>query len=244
MVGIGFCGCSLTEGVPNVEVNECYANIVSNYFKPDLFLNYAKGGSSNRDIFLQAMEMVLTEVNYILVQWSHPGRQRWNSGFDRLVTTVGDYNNPLKNILSDKNFKNFVDVFKIVDNTYSQYFELNTQITILNKICKKLNKSVYYINGGMHIDPMFLNKIEISNAYEQLLPYSCDIINLQNLPDNDIEKSIQEIRNLLSVINKTQWVDVETIARVDYGYDNRHPGPESNIITAKKVTKFLEDKIK
>jgi hypothetical protein len=34
MVGIGFCGCSLTEGVPFVEFNSRYSNLVNDYFKP------------------------------------------------------------------------------------------------------------------------------------------------------------------------------------------------------------------
>ena len=245
MVGIGFCGCSQTEGVPFVEFNSRYSNLVNDYFKPRLFLNYAKGGSSNRDIFLQAMQMILTDVDYIFVQWSFPGRQRWKSGWDRLVTTTSiEYNNPLTNILSDNKFKNFVDVFKIIDNDYNQYTELNMQIGILNDICKKLNKNVYYINGGMHLDPMFLNETEISNIYEQLLPYSCEILDLDNLPDSDIEKSIKEIRKMLSVIDKKQWVDLKRIKRVDLGYDHDHPGPKSNIIVANNVIKFLEDKIK
>jgi hypothetical protein len=245
MVGIGFCGCSLTEGVPFVEFNSRYSDLVNDYFKPRLFLNYAKGGSGNRDIFLQAMQMILTDVDYIFVQWSFPGRQRWKSGWDRLVTTNNiEYNNPLTNILSDNKFQNFVDVFKIVDNDYNQYTELNMQIGILNDICKKLNKNVYYINGGMHLDPMFLNETEISNIYEQLLPYSCEILDLDNLPDSDIEKSIKEIRKMLSVIDKKQWVDLKRIKRVDLGYDHDHPGPKSNIIVANNVIKFLEDKIK
>ena len=244
MVGIGFCGCSLTEGVTFIEVNESYANIVNNHFEPDLFLNYATGGSGNKTIFLQAMQMVLTDVNHIFVQWSFPGRQKWYYGFNKWVTTIdSEYNNPLKNILSDHKFKNFVNAFKIIDNTYNQYTELNMQIEILNNICKKLNKNIYYINGGMHLDPVLLNETEIYDAYSQLLPESRDILDLDNLPDTDIRKSIKEVREMLTIIDKTQWVNVERIARVDRGYDGSHPGPKSNTITANNVIKFLEDKI-
>jgi len=245
MVGIGFCGCSLTQGVPFVEFNNRYSNLVNNYFNPSLFLNYAAGGSGNRDIFLQAMKMICTDIDYIFVQWSLPGRQRWKPGWDRMVTTsMTEYNNPLTNILSDNKFQNFVDVFKIVDNDYNQYVELNTQISILNNICKKLNKNVYYINGGMHIDPMFLNETEISNFYEQLLPYSLEILDIDNLPDEDIQNSIKQIRNMLKVIDKKQWIDIEQIVHIDKGNDGIHPGPESNMLLSNKVIKFLENKIK
>lgn len=244
MAGIGFCGCSLTEGAPFIEVNESYANIVNNYFQPDLFLNYATSGSGNKTIFLQAMRMVLTDVNHIFVQWSFPGRQKWYYGFDKWVATNNsEYNNPLKNKLSDHNFKNFVDAFKIIDSTYNQYYELKDQITILNTICKKLNKNIYYINGGMHIDPVLLNKTIIYDAYLQLLPESRNILDLDNLPDADIRKSIKEVREMLTIIDKTQWVNIERIARVDRGYDGSHPGPKSNIINANNIIKFLEDKI-
>jgi hypothetical protein len=245
MVGIGFCGCSLTEGVPFVEFNSRYSNLVNDYFKPSLFLNYAKGGSGNRDIFLQALQMILTDVDYIFVQWSLPGRQKWKYGWDRTVTTsMSEYINPLKNVLSDTKFENFVDVFKIIDNDYNQYTELNTQIGIINDICKKSNKNVYYINGGMYVDPMFLNETEISNIYEQLLPYSLEILDIDNLTDSDIEKSIKEIRKMLSVIDKKQWVDIEQMAHIDKGNDGIHPGPESNMLLANKIIKFLENKIK
>jgi hypothetical protein len=48
---------------------------------------------------------------------------------------------------------------------------------------------------------------------------------------------------MLTIIDKTQWVNIERIASVDRGYDGSHPGPKSNTITANNVIKFLEDKI-
>jgi hypothetical protein len=64
------------------------------------------------------------------------------------------------------------------------------------------------------------------------------------LPDSDIEKSIKEIRKMLSVIDKKQWVDIEQMAHIDKGNDGIHPGPESNMLLANKIIKFLENKIK
>jgi len=243
MVGIGFCGASFTEGIPYIENSECYATLVSDHFKPSLFLNYAEGGAGNRHIFIQAMKMILTDVDHIFVQWSFPGRQKWYSGFDKQVTTTTRCNNAFADILSDSRYKTFIDVFKIVDSSYNQYFELNDQITILNTICKKLNKSVYYINGGMHIDPVFVNETEIYDAYSQLLPESRDILDLDNLPDSDIEQSIKELQNKLSVINVEQWVSLEKMQLLDHASDGEHPGPQSHRAFAMNVIKFLEDKI-
>jgi len=242
MVGIGFCGASVTTGTPNIEDSECYATLVSNHFKPNLFLNYAEVGAGNRHIFIQAMKMILTDVDYIFVQWSFPGRQRWQSAFKKSVTIPGS-RNVLDNILTDSRYQTFIDVFKIVDSTYNQYFELNDQITILNTICKKLNKSVYYINGGIHIDPVLIDNTEISSAQKNLLPYTKEVIDLHSLPDSDIEQSIKELQNKLSVINVEQWVSLEKMQVLDRGYDGEHPGPQSHRAFAMNVIKFLEDKM-
>ena len=95
----------------------------------------------------------------------------------------------------------------------------------------------------MHIDPVFVNETEIYNAYSQLLPESRDILDLDNLPDSDIEQSIKELQNKLSVINVEQWVSLEKIQVLDHGSDGEHPGPQSHRAFAMNVIKFLEDKM-
>lgn len=247
MNGIGFCGCSYTEGVPYIEEEQMYSNLVRNYFEPLHFFNYAKGGSSNREIFLQALELLSdTQVEHIFVQWSYPGRQRWKPAFERLVTTTSrSYQNPVTDVLSisQNRLVTFIDVFRIIDNSYNQLVELGKQIHILNNISNKLNKNIYYINGGMHIDPLFLNNKEIHDFSKELLPKSIDMLNLDVLPDSDVNAGITEIRNSLSEIDINQWVDIDKIEHVDKGNDGKHPGPKSNIILANKIINFLEEKI-
>ena len=246
MNGIGFCGCSYTEGVPYIQEEQMYSNLVRNYFKPLHFFNYAKGGSSNREIFLQALELKSdTQVEHIFVQWSHSGRQRWKPAFDRLVTTTSrSYQNPVSDVLSisQNRFVTFIDVFRMIDNSYNQLVELGKQLHVLNNISNKLNKNIYYINGGMHIDPLFLNNKQIHDFSKELLPKSLDMLNFDVLPDSDINAGITEIRNSLSEIDINQWVDIDRIERVDRGNDGEHPGPESNTILANKIINFLEEK--
>jgi hypothetical protein len=150
-------------------------------------------------------------------------------------------NNPNRYI-TDKNYKNFVDVFKIVDSSYNQYAEINTQITILNNLSEKLDKKIYYINGLMHIDPVFLNTNNIENIFESMLTTTRDIIDLDHLPDDDLVECIAEIRNFLSVIDVDQWVSTEKSKPVDRGTDGGHAGPKSNEIFANTVLQFLKEK--
>ena len=157
---IGFCGCSLTEGVPFVELNQRYSDVVCNSLGVEC-INLAKGGSGNREILVQALTLLTTDVDCIVVQWSAPGRASFQTFYNMKYVT-SSLNNPTRYI-TDKNYKNFVDVFKIVDSSYNQYAEINTQITILNNLSEKLDKKIYFINGLMHIDPVFLNTNNIEN---------------------------------------------------------------------------------
>ena len=236
---IGFCGCSLTEGVPFVELNQRYSDVVCNSLGVEC-INLAKGGSGNREILVQALTLLTTDVDCIFVEWSAPGRARFQTFYDMEYYTNSP-NNPNRYI-TDKNYKNFVDVFKIVDSSYNQYAEINTQITILNNLSEKLDKKIYYINGLMHIDPVFLNTNNIENIFESMLPTTRDIIDLDHLPDDNLIKCITEIRNFLSVIDVNQWVSIETIKRVDKGIDGSHPGPKSNEIFANTILQFLKEK--
>ena len=235
---IGFCGSSMTAGV-GIELNQRYSDVVCNSLGVEC-INLAKDGCGNREILLQALILLTTEVECIFVQWSAPGRTHFQTSYDMSYST-NSLNNPHRYI-TDKNYKNFVDVFKIVDSSYNQYAEINTQITILNNLSEKLDKKIYYINGLMHIDPVFLNTNNIENIFESMLPTTIDIIDLDHLPDDDLVECIAEIRNFLSVIDVDQWVSTEKITHVDKGIDGSHPGPKSNEIFANTILQFLKEK--
>jgi len=229
---IGFCGCSITYG-EGVTLEQRYSSVVGRKLACET-VNLAKPGRGNRDIFLQALDLVTIDTDVIIIQWSAPGRQDFHPQFDCTYNTL-NFSNHLPYI-KNKDYRKFIDIFKLMDNSYNQYMELKKHTDIL----RKFNKKIYYLNGLMHIDPVFLNWDPINNLVN-LHNYTKQIIDFDNLPDEDIHNAIDSIRQAFEV-TENMWISTKKFGRIDRGTDNEHPGPESHRIKADMIVQYIKER--
>lgn len=234
---IGFCGCSFTEGLglANRQI-ERYSHIVATKLGCD-YKNYAVGGSGNSDIFIQAIQSI-NENQITIVQWSSPGRAKFYhyDGY-RTYTKSSEAVHP---DVSKNRYKIFSEVFTILDSYFNQYYYLSQYIKVLNTAALNLNKKVFYINGLMYFDPIFLNEVE-NVDYSKLNKITKNILNFENFSDEVIRKNINTIRNYLKVVDHTWMNSCTNLAdmKVDYGTDGIHPGLLSHIKYSEMITNFF-----
>ena len=237
---IDFHGCSYTEGVGLDTPQDRFSTLVGKYFNCAV-RNFGTGGQSNTEIFVSACRTLLDEIStHIFVQWTSPGRHTIHSQYDIKHSTM---NTQVRiNYISPKNYKTFCDVYRLLDNEYNSYRLLNHYIPILNNIAILRHKDVYYINGLVHIDEFFLMPDTLKYIESE---ETRRILNFDNLPDEDIIKNLQEIRQFLDVINGKQWVNTTKSfknLKVDTGNDGYHPGVISHELYADTVINFLKEK--
>jgi lysophospholipase L1-like esterase len=229
---IGFCGCSITHGV-GVTIEQRYSSVVGQELACET-VNLAQPGRGNRDIFLQALELTTIDTDIIIIQWSAPGRQWFIPQFDRSYNTLNaDEHLPY---IKNRAYQTFVNIFKLMDNSYNQYMELQKHTDIL----RKFNKKIYYLNGLMHIDPVFLNWDPVNNL-DELQDYTKQIIDFDNLPDPYIHNAIDSIRQAFEV-TKNMWISTDKFGKVDIGTDGVHPGPESHRIKADMIVQYIKER--
>lgn len=226
---LGFCGCSHTYGT-GVTNDQRFSSLVGKILDAEV-TNIAQPGSSNRDIFLQSLE-VLDQVDQLIVQWTYPGRQWFYPYYDYKIWSKSDdkFDYPM---INDKRQKTFSEVFQLLDNSYNQYKELNQQVKILNKFSDK----IYYLNAGIYIDDIFLSDQKISN-YSDLAKYTKQILKVNNRYSEHVELALDEIRHYLSVIDD-RWINKKRYERIDVGTDGSHPGPETHRYIAERIVEYI-----
>ena len=228
-----FCGCSLTEGY-GVEHHEAYPALLQGE-------NYGWRGSSNTEIFVQAAEALADPASSIVfVQISAPGRAKFCSNPNTIHYTK-DTLPPRIDHLTPNKFKIFQEVYQILDREFNQYWHLSKYMKILNGLSNLLNKKVFYVNGLLHIDPVFLETNIPDNLFS-LHEVTREILDFDNKDDVHISTKLKFIQELFGVTPIENWISIEQFPRVDLGSDGSHPGPKSHKIMANKILKFLEDK--
>jgi len=226
---IGFCGSSVTYG-ESVDKDKRYTSIIDNALDVEV-VNIGVRGAGNRDIFIQALTLLQQDCDIIFVQWAAPGRQEFLPQWNRRCT-LNSESNPLPYI-KNRDYAKFVDIFKLLDNSYNQYKDLYIHSKILNNF----KTPVHYINANMHIDPVFLSS-NFDINFNELDAYTKDLIDFDNLPDDDIMLTIEEIRSFF-LPSLGNWVNTDQLLKIDRGYDGIHPGPDSHKLYANEIMEFI-----
>jgi len=226
---IGFCGCSYTYG-EGVSINERFSSLIRDQLNVEV-MNIAVGGASNSEIFEQGLYL-LDDVDILVVQWSSPGRSKWKI-FPNYEYFSGNRDNHPWFVPHDK-WRNFVDVHRMIDNLYNQYYLLNKRINLLEKFNKN---SIVYINGLLPV-----SKILLTNASPNLVEESQEFkefIEFDKQPDDILYDRIKSCRELLSVMETYDWIYKTPITKIDAGTDGLHPGPKTHRQIADKVIEYI-----
>ena len=241
-ISMGFCGCSLTEGQFLIDKESTrFSFLVGNLLNLDT-KNYAVGGDGNSDIFLQSLQSI-QDNDITITEWTSPGRQKFYHYVDRW--SYSKNTSCSIDTINAEDYKLFTILYQILDSYYNQYHYISKYTTILDSIAEKLNKRIFYMNGIMHIDQIFLDK-HTDFDLVKLDKLTKEILNFDNLPDDDIVKNLTAIRTYLKTVTNKTWINITTSMvdmTVDRATDNSHPGPVSHKKYAELITNFLKTKI-
>lgn len=233
-ISIGFCGCSLTEGQFLIDKETTrFSFLVGEFLNLDT-KNYAVGGSANSDILLQSLQSI-QDNDITIVEWSSPGRQKFYH--------YADYYNYSKNPncsiteINAEDYRLFTVVYQLLDSHFNQYHYISKYTTILDSVAEKLNKKIFYMNGLLYIDEVFLNK-NSQIDFSKLSVLTKEILNFDNLLNDSVTKNLTAIQNYLTNVTSDKWINTTVSMRdmiVDLATDDRHPGP----LTQKKYTEMI-----
>jgi len=226
---IGFCGCSYTYG-EGVSINERFSSLIGDHLNVGV-TNIAVRGASNSEIFEQALHL-LNSVDILVVQWSSPGRGRWKI-FPNYEYVSGNRDNHPWFIPRDR-WRNFADVYRMIDNLYNQYYLLNKRINILEKFNKN---RIFYINGLLPVNQILLTDTPVTNLVEESQEFK-RFIEFDTQPDDVLRDRIESCRALLNIM-QYNWVCKIPMTKIDVGTDGGHPGPKTHRQMADKVIEYI-----
>jgi hypothetical protein len=137
---VGFCGCSLTEGV-GVQPHEAYPILLNGN-------NYAERGSNNAMIFHQAVQ-ALSENKHVVVQWASAGRNKFFPTVGESVFTKG-----MRDVegIPNREARAFSNVYQMLDTEYNQIVYTSKYIKTLNDLAQSTNKNIHFMMGKMRVD--------------------------------------------------------------------------------------------
>jgi hypothetical protein len=234
-----FVGCSLTAESGFTQENQ------SKYHWPWLlashynysFQNAALNGMSNEEIFYRTTEILTNnQFDLVVVMWSEIGR-KWvyfeNNNVDdytimNKAPITGNF--PHKNIVQDYAKLHYT----YFDNQYINLKNWLLQIIALENFCKINNQPYVFAKGFENHINDFLKVDFKENGFINIEPLKY-MLDFDNRSDSYVKEKIQIIKNLITKIDKTNWINFDSDAflsdnySIDLSDDHAHPGTDSNL---------------
>lgn len=238
-----FVGCSFTYGVGLESQEDTYANQVARYFNADI-ANLGKGGNSNYNIFLTALnEILFGTSDKIFVQWSAFNRVWLYPGPDSelgIMAIVKDDFRYRDIYFSKSELQDFGNKWNLLNHDYKRIFDVIMYCKMLEKVS---NGQVVFINGLLPWTEDLLSDNPINDYESDLSSYSKKILDFENRSDSELDLLITKIKTHSQQLNKKLWVNCFNSFmknRIDVGTDNQHPGIESHKQYAEWIITYLE----
>lgn len=227
-------GCSLSagRGFPGgINDPRIWPNVLGQMLNAEL-TNVSEVGYDNPGIFINGLkELSSNKYDLILFQLTR---------LDRIILSptvhghrlVGEQN--ISPSVPDEAYRNFHKVFLEVNGGYEHWRRLlNILITLQNLV--KLGYNIKIVNGLLLWDQDFFTS-DMSN-------FTKNILNVDSLPDDEIEKFSAIINQDKQKIDLSLWVnpfDCLALRKIDEApIPTKHPGPESAKQTAELIYQFL-----
>lgn len=254
-----FVGCSLTvgEGLA-LEKNDPnnYTNIVADHYQATV-KNLAHGGNCNYNIFMWALNDILTNTSdKIFVQWTALNRT-WlypepnlDNVFMIMPTITADIRadnvGGLHNTIfkDKKELQKFIDQYLLLNCDYVNLLKLIEYSNILKIVAKNNDCQLVMLNGIVPWTEDFASLGTISNYSKQLSDYTKYIIEFDTRDDADIQQYLFKLEKEFNSLDKKLWVnmfDSFKSLKIDLGTDNAHPGPKSHTRYAEMIINYLKD---
>jgi hypothetical protein len=269
MNAIAFAGCSYVAGYglnpknhsdskssPYLWVNLCHQKILQ--FKKLELINISYEGSSNTEIFEQAVEIISKNKNlkYLICCWTSMPRYSFRAGFELYDTTISMENKQRihhlnDTIISEKYLQDLVDRINTLHHLQHEIVKLIKYTNILTNLTKEKQIKFFNVNSLCPWD----NKFFIQKDLENLLPSDLtkftqkEILNVDTRSDQEIIALYQlqhQMYNDVGGIQSKNWINLYNSYHnmcVDVNYDKLHPGIKSNQIFSDFFTREITKKI-
>ena len=258
-MSVVFVGCSYTSGSgwsktnqtnectqsPNLWVNQCHRRLW-----PELDLvNAGQSGSSNHDIFTNAVDqLVADDVRILICQWTGMPRYNWHLGFelwdtsDSLVTSANHDIN-LSNGTSWT--RQYVDDLKnrllVTHHLHWEILHVVRYTNIISRLAKQTNTKVWFVNALCPWDSDYFER-KTNFLPSDLTEFTrTEILDWTNHNDEDIAKLYNLAHDhyeSVGGVNPNQWINLYKSFKsvtVDHNFDQVHPGIQSNQAFAEMV---------
>jgi len=257
-----FTGCSFTEGIGLKDTKlspDHWANLLHNKinsFKNTRLLNLGAGGSTNDEIFHNAINAIGThDCKYLFVAWTSFNRYKLNPGVELYPTQIyvsptvcfDDINlNP--GITYTKKFLNhFRDTMLILNHDHYHYVKILNYSHTIKILCEKLNITVFFVNAILpHDDGYFSIITKNGRVPSDTTVYTQQEFCADSRTDEEFFKIYDQIHQNYTDTSglECNWLNLDTGFRnkfnLDLGTDQSHPGPASHQAFGAHLTKKLQ----
>lgn len=262
-------GCSVSSGVgfdpnnliancydhPDLWVNLCHQNIEQ--LKELQLINRAKGGASNRDVFVEAVDAMssIPDIKYLWCQWTSIHRMQIDIGFElyptriRSNTVIEQDINTNQFRASKKFLKQTMDSLTSLIHPHHEILEVVRYVNVVNRLANALGITVFHANARLPWDNNYFDKLE--NVFpEQYTEYTKKhILFVDNRNDQETQKLYNQLHQDYSNaggINAQHWFNLYNPFytpqnKIDTNYDNTHAGTKSNQNFYSIVKKFFSN---
>lgn len=249
-----FTGCSFTAGFglnkddhnnskksKHLWVNLCHQNI------PKLssieLVNSAVSGSSNTDIFEQAIDAIskYKHLKYLICCWTSMPRYSFHVGFELYETKVllvaqQRTHNLNKTTINKKYLQNLLNRLKVLHHLQYEIVRLIKYINVLIRLCTEKQIEFINVNSLCPWDKDFFVKQPSANikpsgftAFTQK-----EILSVDSRDDEEIFK-LYDLQHTMyddaGGVHANRWINLYNPLYqniIDVNYDNLHPGIKSN----------------
>ena len=262
-----FAGCSFTAGhgwipgtqlackdSPHLWVNLCHQNI--NKFQNLDLINVGQGGASNTQIFENAIEEISKYQNNIdtmIVQWTAMPRYCWNVGFELWDTSEsmnndhGRHDHTLSNgtVYTQNYITDIRNRLLATHHLHWEILKLLRYANILSTACANYGIHCFFVNGICPWDKEYFTRMH-NVVPESYTPFTKEeILDIKHRSDQDIFELYTRMHDAYDQypVQQKLWMNLYNpfhYNRVDFNYDNQHPGSKSNQIFCQIVKEFIE----
>jgi hypothetical protein len=244
-----FIGCSITKGVglPNEEHDENnYANLIGKHFNAKV-KNLSKGGNSNYNIFITALnELLYTKPDVLFLQWSALNRLWLYPGPDTQLflshSIEHDYN--YRGLFfSQKELKKLADSYHLLNHDYHNLMVIVNYSKILESVATT-DTQIVFINGLIPWTSDIASSDTINDYSKNLSAYSKEILDFDTRNDVELNEFYTNLHLAVNSLQSDKWVNMFDSLydiTIDIGNDNLHPGIESHKHYASMIINYLKN---
>lgn len=226
------CSFSAGRGFPGgINDPEIWPNVLGQMLNAEV-TNVSEVGYDNTGIFINGLkELSAKDYDLILFQIT---------AFDRVVLSPTVHGHRLvswRNIVpsvSDKAYEDFHKVFLEVNGGYEHWRRLVNMLVTLQNLVKQ-GYNIKILNGLLLWDQDFFSS--------SMSKFTKNILNVESLPDDDIEKFSKIVNQDKQQIDLSLWInpfDCLALRKIDDApIPTGHPGPRSARQTAELICQFV-----